>query len=78
MEARRLKYGETRWVCLVCDTQTISERTEHVNATRCDECGSPFLQPVKKRRSLVRQECGGSKMADMGLALLLEAQISEK
>lgn len=76
MEARRLRCGETRWQCLVpaCEHEFTTKPTEHVLQTRCENCGSPFVQPVGKRRSPVRTTIGGNERADLGLALLLEAQ----
>lgn len=74
-----IKSGETIWVCLACEhDQTVGECTEHILMARCDRCGSPFL----KARKVVPTEVHGTgmknKMADLGLALLMEAQEPDK
>ena len=70
-----IKAGETIWVCLACEhDQTIGERAEHVLMARCDRCGSPFLQALKVEPTEVHGVGMKNKMADLGLALLMEAQ----
>ena len=70
-----IKSGETQWVCLVCGCiATVSGDTEHILMTRCNECQSPFLKGVKAEPSEVHGVGMKNKMADLGLALLMEAQ----
>jgi len=69
-----IRKGQTRWICLACGHKyTISERKEHVLMTRCDRCGSPFLEAVRSAPTVV-SGAGLNTTADLGLALLMEAQ----
>lgn len=71
----RLKAGETAYQCLVpgCEHVSVSEATENVRMVRCDQCGSQFVKAMRSQRTVVRTTIGANKMADLGLALLMEA-----
>ena len=71
----RLRAGETAYQCLVprCGHVSVSEATESVRMIRCDQCGLPWVKAIKTRRTVVRTTIGANKMADLGLALLMEA-----
>ena len=73
MEAGRLMAGETLWRCLGCGHETVSGRRENVREVRCENCGLPFIEAVRTRRTIIRG-VGTNRVADLGLALLLEAQ----
>ena len=70
-----IKCGETIWECLACGhDHTVGERTEHILMARCDKCGSPFLKARKIEPTEVHGAGMTNEMADLGLALLMEAQ----
>jgi len=69
-----IKSGETIWECLACGhDHTVGERTEHILMARCDKCGSTFLKARKVEPTEV-SGAGQNATADLGLALLMEAQ----
>lgn len=73
-----IKSGETIWVCLACGhDQTVGGCTEHVLMARCDKCGSQFLKASRVQPTDV-SGAGRNKTADLGLALLMEAQGAEQ
>ncbi len=69
----RLTAGQTAYQCLLpgCEHISISEATENVRMVLCAQCMSPFVKAVKTRRTVVRG-AGHNKMADLGLAILME------
>ena len=68
-----LKPGQKVLSCLACGYRYMSPAKEHVLMVRCSNCGAPFCTAVRARPSCVHG-IGLSKMADLGLTILMEAQ----
>ena len=66
-----LKAGEKLVVCQVCEDQKIFKIKETVTLGQCERCHNAKMRVVKVRPTNV-SGVGRRKIADLGLALLME------
>jgi len=68
-----LKPGQKILLCLACGYERVSPASGHVLVAQCSECRSPFLYALLARPTRV-SGTGQGDTADLGLAILMEAQ----
>lgn len=70
--AKDLRPGEARWVCASCGALITTNPVTTVGQVKC-RCGCIRVRALKKRPTSV-SGIGRNKRADLGMALLREAQ----
>lgn len=58
--------------CLVCDHEQVLRLEESIFKSKCERCCSKFMQVAEVQPTKVRG-AGRNAVADLGLALLMEA-----
>ena len=72
----RILPGRKRVVCLACEHEQILGLRDAVGRAKCENCCSKFLQALEARPSMIHG-VGSNAVADLGLALLLQAQTDD-
>ncbi len=67
-----MKPGEKLMQCLVCDHEQTADIGERVQSVKCELCRRGFMRVLEVQPSTVRG-VGWNPIADLGLALLMEA-----